>query len=313
MTIRFYFAIKVLCLLVFLTSSSFCQDVQVESEPIEFSKILDRVFEERMKPLAFEVKVRRVVNSRTESIHSQPIFFITEMNTDVLFDELPGYLYVKQQVRSDIANLGSATDGQSFMQTLNGRYPTFIRVVCDQGQFYLSNGEYKQEKRAENLRKLLPFPWENLGLVMPIELLDSRTELPDSIERLKKHLGSRKVTPDKDGVVTIDLISRLHRFDTKRGYWPIAFLSESWRDSKGKQVKNMDRGTSIILEKFGEHWLPKRIEINLNNSSESYDFEWKRFDSAIDEKRFEIRSILENEKVTKEPTAMEALRRNRSK
>ncbi|MFO0925175.1 MAG: hypothetical protein U0905_22150 [Pirellulales bacterium] len=289
------------------------QESLESGEPIEFNTILDRIYEERMKPLSFEVHVKHLIRSRMESENAPPIFIITELKSEVVFDEVPGYLFVKQTAHFDLANLGSIQDGQSIEKSLEGRYPTYTRVVSDRGHFYISNGEYGQKSRVEKLRKLLPFPWENLGLVMPIDLNDPRTELQNSISAMKKYLGQWKVTPDKDGVVTIDLKSRIHRIDTKRGYWPTAFLSESSRDIKGKEVRGMDRGTSIVLDKVGKHWLPTRVELNLNSSSESYTFDWKSFDSAIDEKRFDVDTIMEREKAVKQPQGIEALLRMHAK
>ena len=111
------------------------QESLESGEPIEFNTILDRIYEERMKPLSFEVHVKHLIRSRMESENAPPIFIITELKSEVVFDEVPGYLFVKQTAHFDLANLGSIKDSQSIEKSLERRSPTKTRVVSDRGHF----------------------------------------------------------------------------------------------------------------------------------------------------------------------------------
>ncbi len=220
----------------------------VESDSIEYGTILDRIYEQRTKPLSFEVHVRHLTNSSTEVTSGQPIIFTTEINSTVRFDEIPGNLYVKRTVESDIANTTNAADGHAVQQALESSNPSYVLVVNEKGQFYISKGLYRRQQREPNQRSLLPFPWDNIGIVMPVEL-NAKLDFAEAIARNKKYFGKQELTVDRDGIATMDLRNQVNRVDTKRGYWPIEYLIENRRTIKGKEVRALDRGTKIKLVK----------------------------------------------------------------
>ncbi len=299
------------CFILFLLAANIssvvvCQEKDANLETIELNRVFDKILEERSKPLAFEVSASRRIHSKAMVKNDEWMFFITDLEWDIKFDELPGLLYVKQRSKINILNLASAPDSTLVEQDLKLMYPDYIRVVGEKGQFYLSEGEFKAEKKVRDVRTLLPFRLELFGLGMPADLTRPDASLLKTIAQNKQYYGKGIVPLDNDGIATLDLGNQIIRIDTKRDYWPLAFLRESRRTIKGVDVRDMNHGTKMELTKVGEKWVPKKVELTLINSSESFTFDWKSFDAAIDGKYFDVDAIIASEKAIPKPSGMRA-------